>query len=52
MKYCEHCGKPFESRKYWQKFCSVSCRMAYHYETKIKPKRSQDGTTDNRRDRD
>lgn len=30
MEKCEHCGKEFEKVQYSQRFCSSSCRIAWH----------------------
>jgi len=30
-KICEHCGKVFSPLKYWQKYCSMTCRNAQYY---------------------
>ena len=28
--HCQHCGKGFERKTSWQKFCSTECRMSHH----------------------
>lgn len=32
-KSCRWCGKPFDQRRAWQKFCTPNCRDSFH--TKI-----------------
>jgi ferredoxin len=27
---CEQCGKLFERRRLWQRFCELNCRMQHH----------------------
>lgn len=27
---CVHCKKTFHKKRYWQKFCSSTCRAGYH----------------------
>lgn len=34
---CEICGVSFKIQKYWQKFCSKSCKQASWAINKIKP---------------
>lgn len=36
---CQHCGKEFEKRTSWQKFCSENCRLEFHGMNKNDAKR-------------
>lgn len=27
---CAQCGQPFKARRQWARFCSATCRTAYH----------------------
>lgn len=27
---CKHCGIEFKQNRYWQVFCSIPCRRAFH----------------------
>ena len=30
MTSCGHCGRGFEGKRAWQRFCSQTCRWAWH----------------------
>jgi hypothetical protein len=46
MKRCECCGAAFEVVKSWSRFCSDSCRMAYHKRLKETGRTLDDLTED------
>lgn len=27
---CTHCKQPFTPKRFWQRFCSATCRKLYH----------------------
>ena len=46
-KKCQHCGKTFEVRRWWQKFCSEYCRNSYHNKERLKIVRAHKSGIDN-----
>jgi hypothetical protein len=32
---CKKCQSPFETKRYWQVFCSKACRYNYHNDIRL-----------------
>ena len=43
FRICKGCGKEFEVKRWWQKFCKIRCRNTYHNnETSLKKREYED----------